>query len=944
MPNPPSPGAPLSPPLARLLVEDPGTWTLRLLWTRMPLPLRQEAVRTVLEDGDPDVDELRGALLSELARGGGFRRRTLENLDPARAADLAGRIPRRSLPYPGTFFAHFLTHARREMLSTYLDALGVPHADGTLDPGYDSEAGPDEVAAAAGRLLDAFPPDDLTVYLVALTVEHPRLATGLPEWLRAHLLTAPEPQDAASDAPEPDEEAETREPELIREARGDDPQEPGTSGTPFTALDRLLIRAVVDSEQKVLGSLGRIALDDLVDEVVELSSQRHVSYFHRGFLDALTDRRCFENLPAENASRRAWYASGWISGMVRKNRYEPLVELHDEGPALEGLRDFLEPAHLALPHVFDALCRAGRPSEAVATLPTSLLVQRPVHIKKLVEEGTRLLRSDQAESARPLFDRLGEVVRELEAEGEPTTEPFFLEVRRRRAHCYRQLGEGEKARRLLERLLTEDPDPGVRAMVLADLGLLDAGYRSLSDVTLWRTKSEAADVRDALAKGEARFAASVAIPSRRASHGAWPLGVLLMAREEWEEARSHLSTALSGFLESPERYGERGLIPRVQMAAGIAEAMVTDYARLPRAAELIGEGLRGGARIPDPLLTRVLTALEIHEDDLASQVLSEAVATGAPGVLDLLLDSEAARRTPAVAWALLDRAGDPEAKQTDRARDLRSALPILLSPAVLSSGGTNGDGRRPSPLEAARTALDQLEALALEGVGVDEFLELVSEPDRLDPAWKTEEAAWSRIMVLEGADRLQDAVPVIRGRLGEVLARQGPAAESEAEGLLAHARSYGLESKWTEDLEKRFAAWQEEFGTADEDDLPEQTHPQQRWRVLIVGGDERQHELEARVQRTLDQDGLPIRVKHIPTGWSGHWSGTLDEALRQAESHHGLVLLRFMRTEFGRSLRAGLGDRPWVSCPGVGTAQVSRMVRKAAAWGAKVAGKNRDGG
>jgi branched-subunit amino acid ABC-type transport system permease component len=48
-----------------------------------------------------------------------------------------------------------------------------------------------------------------------------------------------------------------------------------------------------------------------------------------------------------------------------------------------------------------------------------------------------------------------------------------------------------------------------------------------------------------------------------------------------------------------------------------------------------------------------------------------------------------------------------------------------------------------------------------------------------------------------------------------------------------------------------------------------------------------------------------------------------------------------MRTEFGRSLRAGLGDRPWVSCPGVGTAQVTRMVRKAAVWGAKAASAKR---
>jgi len=93
----------------------------------------------------------------------------------------------------------------------------------------------------------------------------------------------------------------------------------------------------------------------------------------------------------------------------------------------------------------------------------------------------------------------------------------------------------------------------------------------------------------------------------------------------------------------------------------------------------------------------------------------------------------------------------------------------------------------------------------------------------------------------------------------------------------------------------------------------------------------RQHELEARVQAKLDEAGLPIRVKHLATGWSGNWSGTLDEALRLADRHDALVLLRNIRTRFGRSLRKGI-ECPWVACPGVGVGQVVRRVRKAAGW------------
>jgi hypothetical protein len=47
----------------------------------------------------------------------------------------------------------------------------------------------------------------------------------------------------------------------------------------------------------------------------------------------------------------------------------------------------------------------------------------------------------------------------------------------------------------------------------------------------------------------------------------------------------------------------------------------------------------------------------------------------------------------------------------------------------------------------------------------------------------------------------------------------------------------------------------------------------------------------------------------------------------EAERHQALVLIRFMRTWFGRSLRKGIRC-PWVTCPGVGVGQVVGRVIK----------------
>ncbi len=100
----------------------------------------------------------------------------------------------------------------------------------------------------------------------------------------------------------------------------------------------------------------------------------------------------------------------------------------------------------------------------------------------------------------------------------------------------------------------------------------------------------------------------------------------------------------------------------------------------------------------------------------------------------------------------------------------------------------------------------------------------------------------------------------------------------------------------------RFDAWTADYGEPDEPSLPP-TPPTQPYRIVIVGGDERQHELRERVAQLLEE-GSPItpvpagaiRMEHISTGWSGNGSKTLDDAL-QASERAG-----------GRRARAARGD------------------------------------
>jgi len=339
------------------------------------------------------------------------------------------------------------------------------------------------------------------------------------------------------------------------------------------------------------------------------------------------------------------------------------------------------------------------------------------------------------------------------------------------------------------------------------------------------------------------------------------------------------------------------------------------------ATDHLRKALSEGARIPDDLLASVLEALDTHEEDLLTPVIERILETGGDGALDALLRSDTAARKLLVARALLERGKDERVQGGLRVAALRQALQTFLREGI------------PSRDEAA-DALDRLEALAHSGVEADRFLELLAQPEALDPVWSAEEVSWSRISILQRKGDGLTAIAELRTRLNAVLQEHRWTAETEAEAIVQLARSLGLEPDWTRDLSARLESWKAEYGD-EEAALPTAGEPspsdaRPAAKILIVGGDERQHALGVRVQELLERDGAPIRIHHLPTGWSGHWSQTLDQALKEARRHDAVVLLTFMRTEFGRKLRAGLGDTPWVSCPGVGHRQVAQMAKKAA--------------
>ena len=152
-------------------------------------------------------------------------------------------------------------------------------------------------------------------------------------------------------------------------------------------------------------------------------------------------------------------------------------------------------------------------------------------------------------------------------------------------------------------------------------------------------------------------------------------------------------------------------------------------------------------------------------------------------------------------------------------------------------------------------------------------------------------------------------------------------AAEEARGIVERIREYGVSEERLSSLEARLESYLE----SRDGDVPTESGEEARpVPILFMGGDERQAKVQDDVRDAVAETDPNVSVTFVHPGWSGNWGGTLDTVLGKVKSHDGVVIMRFVRTEFGRQLRASLGDTPWRQCPGAGRRTMAESVLLAA--------------
>jgi hypothetical protein len=156
-------------------LEDGGPYAV---WELMSDDDRTAAARAFWNGADR---ESRAALEMALAQDLKFRPQSVRQLS---ADKVAGRLVRLAEALPETVLFQYLYHLhmgeRRQVMVEYLDAVGLPHDNGTLDfegtDGAKVEKAGRELAATKGR--------DGLVYLATLRVADAELWSGLDPVLK----------------------------------------------------------------------------------------------------------------------------------------------------------------------------------------------------------------------------------------------------------------------------------------------------------------------------------------------------------------------------------------------------------------------------------------------------------------------------------------------------------------------------------------------------------------------------------------------------------------------------------------------------------------------------------------------------------------------------------------------------------------------------------------
>ena len=809
-----------------------------------------------------------------------------------------------------------------DMIRAILDAEGTPRDDILIAK---DAAAPSAEALMRGirHALQSFPARDVLIYYdlhldggehwkhLAEVVSCEELTTAFRLLLdgktpKAEPPSPPSPPPTATPAP--------------AEVKAAKPAVPEPFETGFTILDRILLRHVVACAAEAEGALTPSEAEGLIDEVVALAPERHRSHFHAGFLDSMLGRELRTDVPAANAARRSWRLVGHLMGMARdpgRGRLSDFIQGHGQVWA-ELLKDAPTSAKNALLGLVPSLIgeRAWGLLARVLSMAGSPMDPRRIENTAwfAFKAATGLVQAGQMNEAIPILEGTLRLSQFKELQGRESVTLLRLGSMRRLGQAHLRSGRFEEAQAFLSRVdqaqgLSEGADTKV------DLALARARFRSIEFLLPAENADSDKTVLLALERIQAMLHDAVAMESNRS--GSAPgahfiLGLTALHRGESAVAEQHLGSAHLGMIYARETYEPAGLIDWVRFLLSIALSEQCQPVRLNEIRAHIDAAVQSPINFPLRLWHRLCRSLSLYDDrTLAETAVRHILSKRGDKGIELLREtgviaSNATLRDTYRTW--LRSAPMATARKAEE-------FERLLDMAIASKES-----------EEAAGILDTLEGFARsDSVYAERFLVLVANRrSELLALWSEEDIDLSVAALLDGAGRIGECLAILR----RVFHKARLTPETGTPGaLLSQMERLRMPESELGPLRLLVAP----TGI----DVPEPGHAidLSGLRVLYVGGNEVQRQYEEQIRARLGERHPGLSMTFYYPGWSSNWNVQLEKVAGELPDHDIVVIHRFVRTQFGRTLRALCGPAiPWRSCTGTGRQSIETAILEAAGW------------
>jgi hypothetical protein len=153
------------------------------LWKQMTDTQRQDAARAFWTDQESGIEQLE--IYALMARRLNFRLKSVQAMPVERKVKHLMAMGNVSDGVAGRLLVTYHLACQRPMMGAFLDALGIPHEDGLIAEGESPAPTPEQLKAAAAKIRESFPPEDVTLYFSTLVLQDPDTWGALSNELNA---------------------------------------------------------------------------------------------------------------------------------------------------------------------------------------------------------------------------------------------------------------------------------------------------------------------------------------------------------------------------------------------------------------------------------------------------------------------------------------------------------------------------------------------------------------------------------------------------------------------------------------------------------------------------------------------------------------------------------------------------------------------------------------